>query len=133
MRDIDKAAFYAPNPEECSAIAPHAARVVDRLSKLLNIPDVVHEVVTTSDDSVLLMYAVTGYLDRIGVLDKILPVFSGLFRGRDVIEPVQSNNGKLHATDPRGSRRSNPAATTEPTINGIPVSSIPGLGAQFQS
>jgi len=130
-QDLEKAAFYAPNPEECIGIAPHAARVVDRFSKWAHVPEEIHEFIITSDDSLALGYVVTGYLHRIGVLEQLGPTFFGLFqRGKHVTEPekVFNEHTKPIPTPIFGN--------TKPSSNGnspIPVTSIPGLGDQWKS
>ena len=133
-QDLDKAAFYAPNPEECAGIAPHAARIVDRFSKWAHIPSEIHDIITTSDDSLALAYVVTGYLHRIGVLEQLGPTFFGMFnRGAAIAKPdkqVTGDNGKIPT--PIFSQRTDPVSSVS-TNGAIPVTSIPGLGAQWQS
>lgn len=72
MRDWDKARLYALSPEECHELAGPASNVFSRFEKLFDIPDWVHEVIVSSDDTVTMLYVMVGYLERTGLLDKII-------------------------------------------------------------
>lgn len=75
MADLEKASFYAPNPEECEELAPHAARLAVKIESTFNIPTWAHNAIVSSDDIISIGLVVVGYLDRIGVLTKIKPYF----------------------------------------------------------
>lgn len=76
LRDWDRAAFYALSPTECHELAGPISRMGPKFEALFKTPKWVHTAITTSDDTVTLIYVLAGYLDRIGVLDKMLPTFS---------------------------------------------------------
>lgn len=76
VRDWERAAFYSLSPDECEKLAEPASRIGPRLEKLFHLPGWVHLVVTTSDDTVTILYVMASYFQRVGILDKIMPVFS---------------------------------------------------------
>lgn len=112
--DWDQAAFYAPTPEECEGIAPHAAKLTYKLYKSFNIPDGVHEAIVNSDDGIALGYVVIGYLQRIGVLEKVPSLVSMIFGGK---------NAKLQ-------RDSKPVQKAE-VPNGSPSGGSPAEGGRL--
>lgn len=75
---LEKATFYAPTPEECRGIALPAAKLAKRIEDLVHVPKWVHTVVTSSDDITTTGMVIVGYLDRIGVLEKLVPYYMGL-------------------------------------------------------
>jgi hypothetical protein len=72
MRDWDKARLYALSPDECHELAGPASNVFARFEKLFDVPDWIHEVIVSSDDTVTILYVLVGYLERTGLLDKII-------------------------------------------------------------
>lgn len=130
-QDLDKAQFYAPTPEECSGIAPHAARIVSRFSAWAKVPSEIHEIITSSDDAVALCYVLTGYMSRIGLFERLGPVLMGMFmKGNTVAKPDKPPTGSPGKIPTPIYSAPNP----EPSTNGhFPVNSIPGLGGQWQS
>jgi hypothetical protein len=110
---------------------------VDRFSKWAHIPAEVHEIITTSDDSLALAYVVTGYLSRIGVLEKLGPSFLGIFfRGGNTIakpDSKQTNGRNEKVPTPIYSPRPDSKPSEGGTNGAIPVTSIPGLGTQWSS
>jgi len=111
---LELATFYAPNPEECAELAPHASRLAVRIEDLFKLPKWVHEAVTSSEDVISLGLIVVGYLDRIGALEKIRPYF-------------EVPNGKQ---SPRSDAPVQPS-TQNGSRGDIDVTKIPGLGAQY--
>lgn len=73
MADLEKAVFYAPSPSECKELAPHLARIGPKAEDLLHLPKWAHEAIVTSDSTFTVGMVLAGYLDRIGVLEKLLP------------------------------------------------------------
>jgi hypothetical protein len=73
MADLEKAVFYAPSPSECKELAPHLARIGPKAEDLLHLPKWAHEAIVTSDSTFTVGMVLVGYLDRIGVLEKIMP------------------------------------------------------------
>jgi len=131
MGDEDKAAFYAPSPEECKQLAPHISRLAPRAEKLLDVPIWVHDAIVTSDDTVGLLMLVVSYLSRTGLLDKMVPGVIRTFSRKDKqgarpgqnIGSVQSQyNGNSNGNDPR-------AAFDPRNPEGyVPIDQINGLG-----
>jgi len=115
VHDWDRAAFYAPNVEECAEMAPHIAHMIPAKT-----PKAIDEMILKSGDYLPLAYVVAGYLDRIGVLEKIRPTFSMLL----VKEKVR---GKQSA-------RNIPTMETTGGTNGsIDLSAVTGLGNQWNA
>jgi hypothetical protein len=126
MADIDKAIFYAPTPEECKEVAPHIARVMPRVEKLLHVPKVVHEAIVTSDSTFTVGMVAVGYLDRIGVLEKILPfVKSWASRSRQ-LRDQQTSPG----TVPVSNNGAAPGPDTTRQFPSLEQLNINGIGAQ---
>lgn len=121
---LDRATFYAPQPDECHAMAPHMARIMprieDALNKLLHLPNWTHSVLISSDSTIQVGFILMGYLDRVGLLDKVAPYFTGyVTRMKTNVEenngytgPVQSTNGTGPST--------------------VDLSSVRGLGEQWR-
>ena len=98
MADLDRASFFAPTPEECEEIAPHAARLAVKVEGWLNVPSWAHDAIVSSDDVVSIGLILVGYLDRIGVLTKIKPYFMRAAQPKQRTEPNGQNsrsNGSL--------------------------------------
>lgn len=76
VHDWEKAAYYAFSPDECEKMASPLSKIGPRIEKLFHAPAWVHTVVTTSDDTVTLLFVFASYFERIVILDKIMPVFS---------------------------------------------------------
>jgi hypothetical protein len=72
VRDWDKARLYALSPDECHELAGPGSNVFSRFEKLFDVPDWIHEVVVSSDDTITIMYVLVEYLNRTGLLDKII-------------------------------------------------------------
>jgi hypothetical protein len=95
MADLDKASFYAPSPEECEELAPHAARLFVRIEDALHLPKWAHSALTNSDDVISIGLLVVGYLDRIGVLKNIMPYFLNAAKPKVNVNGYQQNNGSV--------------------------------------
>lgn len=78
--DTDKAVFYAPTPDECKELAPHAARIFTKFEDMVKLPKWAHDTITMSDSVVSLGMVVLGYLDRIGTLPQIRKYFTSSTR-----------------------------------------------------
>ena len=144
--DLDKASFYAPSPTECHDLAPHLARIGPKVEDILRLPKWVHEVAITSDDTFTVGMILVGYLDRIGMLEKLMPWFTGAAsRVRKVNEREAQSNGNSIPVQPEWASNGNysrPAVSNDRTVhsaNGdasrIPddISNIPGIGAQWRA
>lgn len=100
-RDLEKASFYAMNPEECAAIAPHAAKLGAKFYKWFDIPPFVHEAIVNSEDHIALAYVLYGYLDRIGMMEKIPNLFN-MFFGGVIAKPVPQRTEQVSGTASSG-------------------------------
>lgn len=113
LADFDSAVFYAPTPEECKDLAPPAARMLAKL----DVPDFVHAGLVNSGDTVAIGMVLVGYLDRIGILEKIIPAF--VTGGKKIEhEPIQRSPEEVPAANSNGA---------------VPISleSVRGIGSQF--
>lgn len=90
LRDWDRAAFYALSPDECDKLAGPLSHMLPRLEETFHAPKWVRTIIVTSDDTVTLLYVVAGYLERTGMLDKLLPLFA----------PAKKETEKKHASQP---------------------------------
>jgi len=142
MADLEKASFYAPSPTECHDLAPHLARVGPKVEDLLHLPKWVHEVAITSDDTFTVGMIMVGYLDRIGMLEKLMPWFTGAAsKVRKVNQREAQSNGNNVPVQPEWATNngSGNGHYTQPASNGterrIPddISTIPGIGAQWRA
>jgi hypothetical protein len=97
LADLEKASFYAPTPEECEELAPHAARLATKVEDFLNIPAWAHSAIMASDDVISIGLIVVGYLDRIGMLVKIKPYFMNSMRRRS--NETARSNGSVQGED----------------------------------
>lgn len=113
---IDKANLYAPTPDECSEIAPYAARLSVRVEDFFKLPKFVHEAVVSSDDIVSCGLVLLGYLDRVGILARITPYFT---------------NRSNHEQSDRPFEKVQTARETKGNNGNVNLSSIPGLGHQW--
>ena len=130
-QDLEKASFYAPSPEECAGIAPHASRIVSRFSAWAKVPSQVHEIITSSDDTIALGYVVVGYLTRIGVMEKLGPMFMGMFlKGGNVVNKPDKQTSRSNVPIPTPTISPGNHSTN---TGGIDLSSIPGLGGQWST
>lgn len=77
LADLDKAVFYAPSPDECHELAPHLARLGPKVEDWFRAPRWLHDAIVTSDDTFTVGMVLVGYLDRVGLLEKLLPWFQG--------------------------------------------------------
>lgn len=75
--DLEKASFYAPSPDECHQAALPLAKMATKIEDFLKVPDWVHDIAVSTDDVVTLGMVAVSYLDRIGMLSKMGPYFSG--------------------------------------------------------
>lgn len=85
VRDWDKARLYALSPDECHELAGPAANVMSRFERLFDIPDWIHEALVSSDDTITILYVLVGYLERTGILDKI--IHFQLPKGKPNVDP----------------------------------------------
>lgn len=90
LRDWDRATHYALNPEECHELAPAAANVVSRFERIFDVPDWIHEVIVSSDDTVTILYVLIGYLERTGLLDKIIHI--AIPKGKPHVGTINTEN-----------------------------------------
>lgn len=112
MRNWDKAGFYAFSPDECHDMASPLANIGPRLEKLFHAPGWVHIMVTASDDVVTLLFVMAGYLERVGLLDKIFTA------PKEKKEVEHERNGHLE--------------TVQTTTNGyVDPRTFPVLGNQY--
>jgi hypothetical protein len=146
--DLQKATFYAPSPQECHDVAPHLAHIGPKVEDFFHFPKWVHEVVTTSDDTFTVGMVLVGYLDRIGVLENLLPWFSGAaskVRRINNNEQTPGSNGAVpYTSGPRVDDvlRAHPGVrSTEPVVafdareqsGPLPdLSNVIGLGEQYR-
>jgi hypothetical protein len=129
MADIDKAVFYAPTPEECREVAPHLARVMPKVEDLVHMPKVIHEAIVTSDSTFTVGMVTVGYLDRIGVLEKILPwVKSWASRTRE-LSGKQTNPGTVPVSN------NGAAPGPDDSRQFVPVDQlgVVGIGEQYRA
>jgi hypothetical protein len=144
MADLEKASFYAPSPSECHDMAPHLARVGPKVEDLLRLPKWVHEVAITSDDTFTVGMIMVGYLDRIGVLEKLVPWFTGAAsRVRKVNQRETQSNGNFVPVQPEWATNGlyaqpdsdRTVRASDGTERRIPddISSVHGIGAQWQA
>ena len=118
---IERASFFAPQPDECHALAPHAARIIPKVEEWLEqyffYPKVVRDLATGSDSIIQIGFITMGYLDRIGVLDRIAPFFNvAITRMRTQSESIR------------------PAEQVQQNGSGpIDLSNVYGLGSQWAS
>lgn len=129
---LERAVFYAPTPAECHELAPHLSRIGVKLEDLVSVPRWVHTAIVTSDDTVAVGMIMMGYLDRIGVLDKIAPWFTGAAgKMRNGVEQAHSDAGLGSVPTPEEraaeSLRTNGYRGNKP----IDISTVRGLGAQY--
>lgn len=132
---LERAVFYAPTPAECHELAPHLAHLGPKLEDLVHLPKWVHTAIVTSDDTVTIGMVMMGYLDRIGVLDKMAPWFSGVGeKARNGYEQAHSDSG-VGSVPPVENRaadelrhRSNGAYTGKP----IDLRLVRGIGEQYR-
>lgn len=113
--DLERSTFLAPTRDECSTAAGPLSRIFARGEELLNIPDIAHSAAILSDDIVTLGMVCVSYLDRIGVLEKVMPFMAGVAN-----KAQRMQDGKA----PRGAQ---PVQSESP--NGPPV---PGLFEQYR-
>lgn len=104
--DWDAAKFYAPDEDECRDIAPHAARILSKY----NLPKQVRTAITTSDDTIALLFVLAGYFDRIGLFDRLVPMLFGYIlpnrerkdtgheQGNRYTQPIQKEGNPNGAT-----------------------------------
>lgn len=127
---LEKATFYAPNPEECAAIAPHMARIMPRLEdavdRIVKLPSWAHDVAVSSDAMVQVGFITMGYLDRIGVLEKIAPVITGRFR--QGTEQARESARRTSTIPDNGGGEPGENGRGEP----IDLSRVWGLGEQWR-
>jgi hypothetical protein len=76
--NLEKATFYAPTPEECRAIALPMAKICAKIESFFKVPQWLHDTATEVDDVTIVGMAIVGYLDRIGVLERLVPYYTGL-------------------------------------------------------
>jgi hypothetical protein len=120
--DEERAEFYAPNKEECKQLAPHVARIAPKVEEWLKIPQQVHDLIVTSDDSFSLLLVVVGYLKRTGLLGQMIPGFVGRIYKRT--EERNMQNGVDIQQNGNGNHTGQPEQPTEWQIYGI--------GGQYQ-
>ncbi len=98
LADLDKASFYAPSPDECKAASVPMARISARASEYANVPEWMGDAFLTAVDMSDLGFAITGYLERIGVLTKMQNYYSGVAsrarKGNGSVGP-NVNNGEV--------------------------------------
>lgn len=73
-RNLERARFYAPTPQECKAAAVPLAKGTVFIEKTFKVPSWVHEVISESDDYITLGMVCFAYLERIGVMSKFQSV-----------------------------------------------------------
>lgn len=78
MGDLEKASFYAPSPDECKTASVPLGRLADRAEKMVNAPPWAREAIFAVVDLKDLGFAVAAYLDRIGVMDRLVPYYTGM-------------------------------------------------------
>ena len=127
MRDLDKATFYAPQPDEMRAIAPHAARLSNWLVDKVHIPDGAVELLFNTNDIIEVCYIVVGYLYRIGVLENMVPWLDKKF------EKVREDLAKGTEEVVSGSNASVSNAASNGHASDFDIGAIPGLGAQYRT
>lgn len=127
MRDLEKASFYAPNPDEMKAISPYAARGTNWLVEKLKVPDVAVDAIQNSGDALDFCYIVLGYLHRIGVLDKFVPWVG------EKLEEVREDLANGRKEEFPRYNESVPAGANGHSNDGYDISTIRGLGAQYST
>lgn len=73
MADFDKAMFYAFTPDEARALSPYMGKLTPKIIDWFHIPEVVGEVLQNSTDAIGAGWIIIGYLDRTGLLNKMIP------------------------------------------------------------
>jgi hypothetical protein len=130
LADLDKAVFYAPSPEECHELAPHLARMGPKVEDWFRAPKWLHDAIVTSDDTFTVGMVLVGYLDRIGVLEKLLPWFQGTAR------KVKNLNESKPETSTGSVQPGNNGAVPGPdtTRNFVPLDQlgVQGIGYQYE-
>ena len=138
MAELSQAQFYAPSPQECHSLAEPMSRLMPRIESLFNVPKWAHDALVSADDVVTLGMVLMSYLSRIGVLEKMLPWYTGeasqVKAQVNSGEPIQFNPataGIPNAGVPQGDRGLQ-APVTEGT-NGYrgDLSGVIGIGAQY--
>lgn len=98
-QDMDKAAFYAPSPEECSTAAPSLARIFARVFGDRKVPTWAYNAFVLSDDTTTLLTVLASYLDRVGLMKQYAPLFVRMFmRGNYNAKPAR-NDAKVSPTN----------------------------------
>lgn len=125
MADFDRAMFYAPTPDEARAIAPYMGKLTPKLIDWFHIPEVVGDVLQNSTDAIGAGWVVIGYLDRTGILNKMIPwAKNKVIKAKETVE---------HATEPGrdtskvSSNGYGAPGEGWPDLSGVPV------GAQYVS
>jgi hypothetical protein len=88
---LEKATFFAPTPEECRAIALPMAKICVRIEDFFKVPKWAHDLAVETDDFTSVGMAVVGYLDRIGVLERLVPYYTGLANRMGATNNVYTN------------------------------------------
>lgn len=70
FRNMERARFYAPTPDECKAAAIPLAKATVFVENKFKVPSWVHEVASECDDYITLGIVCFAYLERIGVMSK---------------------------------------------------------------
>jgi hypothetical protein len=129
LADLDKAVFYAPSPDECHELAPHLARLGPKVEDWFHAPKWLHDAIVTSDDTFTVGMVLVGYLDRIGVLEKLLPWFQG------TAKKVRNLNGTEPETSASSVQQNGNGGVPGPdtTKSFVPLEQlgVQGLGAQY--
>lgn len=71
FRNLERARFYAPTPDECRAAAVPLAKATVFIENKFKVPSWVHEVASECDDYITLGMVCFAYLERIGVMSKL--------------------------------------------------------------
>ena len=126
-RDIEKAEFYAPTPDECKELAPHVARLAPRIEGWLNVPTWGHDLLVTSDDTISLITLVAAYLDRTGLIDKAIPGVTKLIKKENPINGTRQTIQPIPPGAPGGAPAPGGANTGE-----LDLANVRGIGGQYE-
>lgn len=131
MADLEKAVFYAPSPDECHELAPHLARLGPKVEDWFRLPKWAHDVVVTSDDTFTIGMVLVGYLDRIGVLEKLVPWFTGAASKVKKLNDQPKSQGGATEVQPTNGAEGRMAGAGDRNFVPLNQLGVVGLGEQY--
>ena len=132
MRDWQRATFYAFSPKEMHDLSGPLARITIKILDLIKPPQWVEDAIMVSDDVITVGYVMTSYLERTGILDKIMPWFSETTKELKEKYDESKQTGRQAAPNNVGPPAiiQNPVGRGDQPV-GLTPEQLAGIGAQW--